>query len=116
MRSQSKTSRGLQSIAVALCLAFLAGCAITPQAGRGLQYGPAASTLREARSTQVPVERRAADYLQVAAMTAPLLGNGPQETPARDTYNTAAAELTVLLRSADGGRLWNRPLTLNGNN
>jgi triacylglycerol esterase/lipase EstA (alpha/beta hydrolase family) len=46
-------------------------------------------------------------------MTGPLLGTGAQETPARDTYNTAAAELTILLRSADGGRLWNRPITLN---
>ena len=45
-------------------------------------------------------------------MTAPLLGTGTQETPARDTYNTAAAELTVLLRSVDGGRLWNHPLTV----
>jgi triacylglycerol esterase/lipase EstA (alpha/beta hydrolase family) len=45
-------------------------------------------------------------------MTAPLLGDGVQETAARDTYNTAAAELTVLLRSADQGRLWDHPLTL----
>src|SRR5262245_21825957 len=112
MPSQSKTSGRLQPIAVALCFAFLAGCATTPQARRGLKYGPAASTLHEARSGQVPTEKRAADYLQVAAMTAPLLGNGTQETPARDTYNTAAAELTLLLRSADGGRLWDRSLTL----
>jgi len=58
------------------------------------------------------VEKRAADYLQAAAMTAPLLGPGAQETPACDTYNAAAAELTVLLRSADGGQLWNHPLTV----
>lgn len=45
-------------------------------------------------------------------MTAPLFGTGSEPTPARETYNTAAAELTVLLRSADGGRLWNRPLTV----
>src|SRR5262249_16000830 len=37
-----------------------------------------------------------------------------EPTVARDTYNTAAAELTILLRSADGGRLWNHPLTLKG--
>jgi pimeloyl-ACP methyl ester carboxylesterase len=60
----------------------------------------------------VPVEKRAVDYLQVAAMTAPLLGTGSEPTPARDTYNAAAGELTVLLHSADGGRLWDRPLTL----
>ncbi len=111
MQSQGKTSDGLRLIAVTLCLTFFAGCATTPH-GAGLVYAPAAKNLREARSGQVPVERRAADYLQVAAMTAPLLGTGSQETPARDTYNTAAAELTILLRSAEGGRLWNRPITL----
>jgi triacylglycerol esterase/lipase EstA (alpha/beta hydrolase family) len=72
--------------------------------------------LREARSSQVPAERRAADYLQIAAMTAPLLGSGAQETPACDTYNAACGELAVLLRNSEEGRLWNRPLTLPGNN
>ena len=72
--------------------------------------------MKEARSSQVPVEKRAADYLQAAAMTAPLLGTGAQETPARDTYNAACGELTVLLRSSEGGRLWNHPLTLTASN
>jgi hypothetical protein len=108
----SKTSIRIRFIAAGTCLAFFAGCATTPQTTSRPQYAPAANTLREARSSKVPVERRAADYLQVAAMTAPLLGTGTQETPARETYNTAAAELTVLLRSADGSRLWNRPVTV----
>jgi hypothetical protein len=106
----------IRIIAAITCVAFLVGCATTPQTAGRLQYAPAASTLREARSLQVPVEARAANYLQVAAMTAPLLGTEAQETPARDTYNAAAAELTLLLRSADGGRLWDRPLTLTGAN
>ncbi|PYI45142.1 MAG: hypothetical protein DMF11_13245, partial [Verrucomicrobia bacterium] len=72
--------------------------------------------MREARSSSVPVEQRAADYLQAAAMTAPLLGSGAQATPACDTYNAACGELTVLLRNSEGGRLWNHPLTLVGNN
>ena len=63
---------------------------------------------------QVPVEKRAADYLYAAAITAPLLGSGTQ--PALNTYNTAAAELTLLLRSGEGGRLWNQPLTVTSNN
>jgi pimeloyl-ACP methyl ester carboxylesterase len=109
-----KISSRLQLIAVVSCL-FLAGCATTPQTAGRLQYPPAASILREARSSQLPVEKRAADYLQVAAMTAPLLGTGTQETPARDTYNAACGELTVLLRSSEGGRLWDRPLTLTSN-
>jgi len=33
-----------------------------------------------------------------------------------NTYNTAAAELTILLRSSEGGRLWNQPLTVTSNN
>ena len=71
--------------------------------------------MREARSSSVPVEKRAADYLQAAAVTAPLLGTGIG-TPACETYNAACGELTVLLRSSEGGRLWNHPLTLAGNN
>jgi pimeloyl-ACP methyl ester carboxylesterase len=102
-------------IAAVTCLAFLAGCATAPQTA-GRQYAPAEGILRAARSSQVPVEKRAADYLQVASMTAPLLGTGAQETPACDTYNAACAELTVLLRNSEGGRLWNRPLTLTENN
>ncbi|PYK31523.1 MAG: hypothetical protein DME58_07295, partial [Verrucomicrobia bacterium] len=69
--------------------------------------------MREARSATTPVAKRAADYLQAAAMTAPLLGTGIG-TPACETYNTACGELTVLLRSSEGGRLWNQPLTLTG--
>ena len=102
----------LRFIAAVTCVALFGGCATTSQQVSGLQYAPAANTLREARSSSVPVEKRAADYLQVAAMTAPLLGTGTQPTPAREAYNAAAAELTLLLRSADGGRLWNHPLTV----
>jgi pimeloyl-ACP methyl ester carboxylesterase len=112
----SKASIRIRVIAAATCLAFFTGCATTPQTAGRLQYAPAASIVREARSPQVPVETRAADYLQVAAMTAPLLGTGAQQTPAVDTYNAACGELAVLLRTSEGGRLWNHPLTLTANN
>ena len=112
----SKISVRIRFIAAGTCLVLFAGCATTPQTAGRLQYAPAESILREARSSQVPVERRAADYLQAAAMTAPLLGTGAQETPARDAYNTACAELTLLLRSSEGGGLWNHPLTLTASN
>jgi hypothetical protein len=102
----------LRFIAAGTCLGLFAGCATTPQQISGPQYAPAANVVRQARSSQVPVETRAADYLQAAAMTAPMLGKGTEPTPASDTYNVAAAELTILLRSADGGRLWNHPLTV----
>jgi pimeloyl-ACP methyl ester carboxylesterase len=112
----SKKLIRVRVIAAVTCLAFFAGCATTPQTARGPGYAPTASIMREARSSQVPIEKRAADYLQAAAMTAPLLGSGTQETPARDTYNAACGELTVLLRNSEGGQLWNHPLTLAGSN
>src|SRR4029453_4216211 len=112
----SKISKRVRVIAAGTCLAFFAGCAGAPQMAGRLRYGPAVSLMKEARSSQVPVEKRATDYLQAAAMTAPLLGNGAQETPARDTYNAACGELTVLLRSSEGGRLWNHAMTLTASN
>jgi triacylglycerol esterase/lipase EstA (alpha/beta hydrolase family) len=106
----------LRFIAATTCLAFFASCATAPQTARGPEYAPTASIMREARSANVPAETRAADYLQAASMTAPLLGSGASPTPALETYNAACGELTVLLRSSEGGRLWNHPLTLTGNN
>jgi pimeloyl-ACP methyl ester carboxylesterase len=116
MPLQRKTSDRLQLITILTCLVVLAGCATTPQGAGRLVYAPAAKSLSEARSSQVPVEKRAADYLEVAAMTAPLLGAGTEATPAKETYNAACGELTVLLRTTEGGRLWNHPLKLASNN
>ena len=104
----------IRLIAAVTCLAFLASCATGPQTARGPEYAPTASLMREARAANVPVEKRAADYLQAAAMTAPLLGTGIG-TPACETYNAACGELTVLLRSSEGGRLWNQPMTFAAN-
>ena len=105
----------IRLIAAVTCLAFLASCATAPHTVRGPEYGPTASIMREARSANVPVEKRAGDYLQAAAITEPLLATGIG-TPACETYNAACGELTVLLRSSEGGQLWNHPLTLTGNN
>jgi len=109
-RENAKVS--IRLIAAVTCLAFFASCATAPQTARGPEYAPTAGIMSQARSSQVPVETRAANYLQAAAVTAPLLGSGVPPTPAVNTYNAAAAELTLLLRSADGGRLWDRRLTL----
>src|SRR5258705_8988711 len=109
------TKISIRLIAGVTCVALLTSCATAPQTARGPEYAPTANMMREARSSQVPVEKRAADYLQAAAMTAPLLGSGAQGTPACETYNAACGELTVLLRTSEGGRLWNHPLTLAGN-
>jgi len=94
------------------CLAFLASCATAPQTASGPEYAPTAGLMSQARSLQVPVEARAANYLQAAAVTAPMLGSGTPPTPAINTYNAASAELTLLLRSAEAGRLWDRRVTL----
>jgi len=99
-------------IAAVTCLAFLTSCATAPKTAQGPEYAPTAGLMSQARSAQVPVETRAADYLQAAAITAPLLGSGVPPTPAVNTYNAASAELTLLLRSAEGGRLWDRQLKL----
>jgi hypothetical protein len=69
---KSKTAGWLLFVAAGASVPFFAGCATTPRTAAGrLQYPPAANSLREARSLRVPVEKRAADYLQVAAITAP---------------------------------------------
>src|SRR4249919_704323 len=107
------TKASIRLIAGITCIALFASCATAPRTVRGPEYAPTASLMREARSANVLVEKRAADYLQAAAMTAPLLGSGIG-TPACETYNAACGEVAVLLRSSEGGRLWNQPLTLNG--
>src|ERR1043166_8985924 len=108
------TKISIRLIAGITCIALFASCATAPQTARGPEYPPTAGLMREARSSSVPVEKRAADYLQAAAVTAPLLGNGIG-TPACETYNAACGEVTVLLRNTEGGQLWNHPLTLAGN-
>ncbi len=84
---------------------FLVGCAqgIIPQDPPCLE-----KSARVARGRAATPEEQAALYLQAAQG----VGSGKEPTPARETYNKAVADLAVLLRSADGGRLWNRPLTL----
>src|SRR5215211_3194228 len=109
------TKISIRLITGVTCVALLASCATAPQTARSPEYAPTASLMREARSANVPVDKRAADYLQAAATTAPLLGTGIG-TPACETYNAACGELTVLLRSSEGERLWNQPISFAANN
>jgi pimeloyl-ACP methyl ester carboxylesterase len=106
---------GFRIVAAAICLILLAGCATPQPAGRSQDIA-ADKILREGRSLRLSLEARAADYLQAAALTAPELGSGKQATLAREIYNAAAAELTILLRSGEAGRLWDRSLTLSAAN
>jgi triacylglycerol esterase/lipase EstA (alpha/beta hydrolase family) len=109
-----KISPTLRLFAVLSGLALLVSCATQP-VGRPEDIA-AAKSLKEARSMHLSLEARAADYLEAAALCGPNLGPGTQPTTARETYNAASAELTILLRSGEGGRLWNHPLTLTANN
>ena len=102
----------MRLIFAATCLAVVAGCAMAPLPPAEARHHRAAKELREARSAHASAEQRLGHYLQAAAEASPLLGQGAEAPAVRDIYNAAAAELTMLLRSADGGRLWNRPLTL----
>jgi len=97
-------------VAAATCLALVAGCA-TPPAGQ-TPDAIAAKSLQEARSTHFAPEARVGHYLDAAALTAPRLGSGKEDTPARETYNAATAELTEFLKTDDGGKLWNHPETI----
>ncbi len=98
----------LRTAIAALLLFTSAGCATREGATVPKIAG---RELKQARSTRLPPEQRAALYLNAAAATAPLPGR-PDSPLDRAIYNAAAGELTSLLRTADGGQLWNRPLTL----
>ena len=62
--------------------------------------------------TSLPAGQRATLYLSSAAEAQALLGSPTSGAAARQIYNKAAADLTVLLRSADQGRLWDHPQVL----
>src|SRR5262249_44786717 len=102
-----KSSPTLRLVTVLSGLALLVSCATQP-VGRPEDVA-AAKSLKEARSMNLSLEARAADYLRAASLSASNLGTGPQPTVARQNYNAAAAEVTILLRSGEGGRLWNHP-------
>ena len=85
-REDTKVS--IRVIAGIICVALFVSCATAPQTARGPEYAPTATIMREARSVNVPVEKRAGDYLQAAAITEPLLATGIG-TPACETYNAA---------------------------
>jgi len=82
-------------------------CVNTPVSPQSAAHRAAAQCLKDAGEKSLPPDQRAALYLKAA--------EAEYRAPAdadRQLYNQAAAELTVLLRGADGGRLWNHPLTL----
>lgn len=75
----------------------------------------AAQELKYGRKITLPAEERAGLYLDAAALASAEFADAAAEPKARTLYNTAAAELTDLLRHHDDGQLWNHPLTLAAN-
>lgn len=99
----------LISLCAALAFSSCVPAGAPPAAGETHQ---AAVHLQDAGATSLPAEQRAALYLSSAAEAQALLGSHPSGAAARQIYNKAAADLTVLLRDADQGRRWDRPQTL----
>jgi hypothetical protein len=92
-------------------LVFTACAPTTLPPAEGL-HRSAAISLKQAASKTLTEEKRAALYLDAAREAAALLDSPESGEAARIIYNQAAADLTVLLRAADHGRMWNRPLSL----
>jgi pimeloyl-ACP methyl ester carboxylesterase len=89
---------------------LLAGCATQPSVAPG-PLGLAQTKLAEARLLTKPTETRITDYFEAAE-----IAEHQAETQSSDAaikqqatqlYNDAAAEGTVLLEEADGGKYWN---------
>src|SRR4051812_48218839 len=99
-------------VAVTLALPLLGACTTT--ALKSAQLPPLARVSRDlklARRATLPAEQRAGYYLDAAALTS----RDPDNLRSTAIYNDATAELTDLLRRADGGQLWNRPLETSAN-
>ena len=96
-----------------VCAAFaLSACVNTPVTPDQAETRAATVYLKQAGAKTMPAEQRAVLYLESAAEASTLLGSHTCGASARLIYNQAAADLTVLLRGSEQGRLWNRPLTL----
>lgn len=100
----------ISSSAVAL-LVFSSCATPGPRFGRPPPpLAKAAERLQQARRESLPVETRAGYYLDAAALASAQFRASGAGDSARTIYNESAAEITGLLRKADGGRLWNHPL------
>lgn len=106
-----RMTRSLRHISCLTALAF-AACAPTALPPEEGFHRAAVVSLKQASSKSLPPEQRAALYLNAAREAALLLDSPSSGEAARQIYNQAAADLTVLLRSSYDGQLWNRPLTL----
>ena len=99
----------ISAVILALWNTFaVTACVNTSQTPQQAGYQSAEECLKQAGEKKTPVDQRAVLYLRAAAESGSNSARGTEPV----TYNQAAAGLTVLLRSADSGRMWNHPLTL----
>ncbi len=98
---------------MAASLLLLAGCStVEPRISRNAPpLVQAAQELKAARKFTLPAEDRAGFYLDAAALASAQFSDAVARPKALPIYNSAAAELTDLLREEDDDGLWNRPLT-----
>jgi hypothetical protein len=89
-------------------------CLSNPSMGASTTSGvvQAEQDLKLANSPPLTLEARAGYYLHAADITVNALGAGGADRRSREIYNKACAQLTAMLRSADGARLWNRTETI----
>jgi hypothetical protein len=96
-------------ILLAAILLF-AGCATQTSVAPG-PLGTAQTKLVEARSQTLPTETRITRYFEAAEIAENEAERESHDQPAKQRaeqiYNAAAAEVTVLLVEADGGKYWN---------
>jgi pimeloyl-ACP methyl ester carboxylesterase len=84
-------------------------CSPTDQAPRAPLPSTAIAQLKAAQKATRSDEERLVLYLNSARLASANLSSSES---ARQVYNSAAADLTVLLRTAQNGALWNQKLTL----
>ena len=99
-----------------LPLLLAAACASSPEVARRSAIPAvveAERDLKQARRVTLPAEKRAGFFLAAAEETERFATGGEPER-GREIYNNATAELTALLREADGGRWWKREQSLAG--
>ena len=102
-------TRTIKAISLASILLF-GGCATQTTVAPG-PLGEAQTKLAEARSLKLPTEARITDYFEAAEVAENEAIRQSRDTAAKQQaeqiYNDASAEVTVLLKEADGGKYWN---------
>ncbi|MBC8128026.1 MAG: alpha/beta fold hydrolase [Gloeobacteraceae cyanobacterium ES-bin-144] len=99
-------------IAPLIAALAMTGCVSTTIPSEEGEHRSAVAHLKQAGEQVLTPEQRAVLYLDSAKEASALLGSKSSGEAATEIYNKAATDLTVLLRSANQGRMWNRSLTL----